>query len=81
MNVTYAVGVRGEVIHLLNETGKQENPLFKTITLHRITFEILTDSENAYSLTLQQKLEAERDGDYLRITVPVLNDYEVISLF
>jgi len=80
VTIVDALGDEGEVVHLLNATGLRNKSLQEEIPLYNLSISIRTDAASAVSLTTGETLEAERDGAYLKVRIPVLHSYEVLAL-
>lgn len=70
------------LIHLLNYTGEMERPIKRVLPLEEVTL-WLRDGRTpraAQALRAAQTLEWQREGDYIKITLPRLEHHETVHV-
>ena len=70
------------LIHLINFTGGMSRPIEEIIPIHdiKINIDLPQEITSARALWLDQELPFTKSGTTLELTLPKLNEYEVIAL-
>ncbi len=71
---------KGLVVHLLNATGHISKPLTEVIPVHDIELKIRTPGDTVLSLVSSQALESSRSGEYVTVSIPHLDTYDVLVI-
>ncbi len=67
-----------EVVSLINYTGGLTRPFEKIETLKNITIRILSAKKKAKALRMKKNLPITRKGEWLKVTLPLLDIFETI---
>lgn len=80
MSVEAVLGRSGSrtIVHLINATGLESKPLLEAIPVGPVTLWVRGAAVSARGLVSGGALEAVRDGDGVRITLPRLGPFEVL---
>ncbi len=70
----------GRLIHLINGTGLQSKPQLEVVPLPNITVSYRCTDNSAISIKSGEILTSVRSGEFLEVSIPVLNEFECILL-
>jgi hypothetical protein len=80
VEVTLMKQGKRELIHFLNLSGHSQTGYFEPVSMKNITVKVAGVFHSAEAIRNPAKLPVDVHEDYTEITVPQLNDYELVVL-
>lgn len=70
----------GETVSLINGTGFSGKSRLELIPLHCLRFSVRTNARKAISRVMGRELDVKREGEFLTVSLPKLDNYDIIVL-